>query len=69
MLQERLSGYQFYLKPLDFSQNVIIIGNMTDAMQQTKLSLQYDLQLRKTCALIGLEPQKTIGITMRNGFS
>ena len=39
---------------------------MTDAMQQTKLSLQYDLQLRKTCALIGVEPQKTIGITMRN---
>ena len=37
-----------------------------DEMQQTKLNLQYDLQLRKTCALIGVEPQKTIGITMRD---
>ena len=48
------------------------IVNITDAMidqrdntmQCTELNLQYDLQLRKTCELIGVEPQETKGITL-----
>ena len=35
-------------------------------MDQTHLRMQYDLQLRKTCTLIGVEPQQTIGIMLHD---